>query len=94
MLEAFDAISVSLELMLEALVVMLEALVAISVSFEVMLDELVSMLDSTSVRSPNAKAPSISASLRMVTVPEVWPSDKSPVEKSPYRRLVLEELLI
>ena len=65
---------------------MLVALVAMSESFELMLVELVLMLDSTSVKSPNAKVPSISASLSIVTVPEVWPKDKSPVEKSPVIR--------
>ena len=86
-LVALVAMSVSLELMLDAFVVMLAALVAMSVTLELMLVELVLMLDSTSVKSPNAKVPSISASLRMVTVPEVWPNDKSPVEKSPKIRL-------
>ena len=83
MLEAFDAISVSLELMLEALVEMLEVLdamsvsfdaiaaafVAISVSLDVMFAALVLILDSTSVKSPKANVPSISASLSIVTVP-------------------------
>ena len=56
--------------------------------------ELVLILDSTSDKLPSAKVPSISASLRIVTVPEVWPSDKSPVEKSPVIKLVLASLLI
>ena len=50
------------------------------------------MLDSTSESEPKVKVPSISASLRMVTVPEVCPNDKSPVEKSPVIRF-LSELL-
>ena len=43
--------------------------------------------DSTSVMFPIAKVPSISASLRTVTVPVVWPRDRSPVEKSPEIKL-------
>ena len=35
-----------------------------------------------------SKVPSISASLRMDTVPEVWPKDRSPDEKSPYKRFL------
>ena len=85
MLEVFDAISVSFD-------VIAARLVAMSVSLELMLDALVLMLDSTSVKAPNAKVPSMSASLRIVTVPEVWPKDKSPVEKSPYNKLVCFEL--
>ena len=40
-------------------------------------------LDSTSVKLPKANTPSISASFKILTVPEVWPRDRSPVEKSP-----------
>ena len=83
--------------MFDALVLMLEVFVAMSLSFEVIADELVLMfdalvlmlvvlvliLDSTSDMLPSVKVPSISASLRTVTVPEVWPRDRSPVEKSP-----------
>ena len=61
----------------------LVALVAMSVSLEAMLVELVLILDSTFEILPNVRVPSMSASLRMVTVPEVWPKDRSPVEKSP-----------
>ena len=50
--------------MLEALVEMLEVLDAIFV-------ELVLILDSTSEIFPSVRVPSISASLRIVTVPEV-----------------------
>jgi hypothetical protein len=49
--------------------------------------------DSTSVISPRVKVPSISASLRIVTVPEVWPRDKSPVEKSPVIRSLSAPLI-
>ena len=75
-LDVLEAISVSLD-------VMAAALVAISVSLEVMLVLLVLILDSTSDKLPKVKVPSISASLSIVTVPEVWPKDRSPVEKSP-----------
>ena len=64
MLDVLDAISVSLE-------VIAVALVAMSVSFELMLVVLLLMLDSTSDILPSVNVPSISASLRMVTVPEV-----------------------
>ena len=84
----FVAISVSLELIADALVAMFVTLVAMSVSLELILDVFVLMLDSTSESEPRVKVPSISASLRIVTVPEVWPSDRSPVEKSPYRRFL------
>ena len=70
-LEVLDAISVSLDAMLEAFVVMLEVLDAISVSLELIFVELVLILDSTSDKLPKVKVPSISASFRIVTVPEV-----------------------
>ena len=106
MLLALVAMSVSLELMLDALVVMLEALVAISVSLELMLLALVAiseslelifvllvlMLDSTSDTEPSVSVPSISASFKIVTVPEVWPNERSPVEKSPVMRSLSTEL--
>ena len=76
MLDALVAISVSLD-------DMLVALVAISVSFELMFVLLVLILDSTSERLPSVKVPSMSASFKIVTVPEVWPNSRSPVEKSP-----------
>ena len=53
------AISVSLELMLDAFVVMFEALDAISVSLELIFVELVLILDSTSDKLPKVKVPSI-----------------------------------
>ena len=49
----------------------LVALVEISASLDEILVELVFMLDSTSDISPRVSVPSISASLRIVTVPEV-----------------------
>ena len=52
----------------------LVALVEMSVSLDEILVELVFMLDSTSDISPRVSVPSISASLRIVTVPEVWPN--------------------
>ena len=52
MLEAFDAMSVSFD-------VIAAAFVAISVSFAVMLVLLSLILDSTSDKLPNAKVPSI-----------------------------------
>ena len=57
--------------MLEVLFVMLDKFAAISESFEEMLVVLVLMLNSTSDMLPNVRVPSISASLRIVTVPEV-----------------------
>ena len=65
----------------------LVALVEISASLDEILVEFVFILDSTSEIFPNVKVPSISASLRIVTVPEVCPKDKSPVTKSPYTRV-------
>ena len=62
----------------------LVALVEMSVSLDEILVELVFILDSTLDISPRVRLPSISASLRIVTVPEVCPKDKSPVTKSPY----------
>ena len=56
---------------LDALVEIPDALVAMSVSLEVMLVVLLLMLDSTLDILPSVNVPSISASLRMVTVPEV-----------------------
>ena len=50
---------------------MLVALVAMSVSLEVIFVVLLLMLDSTSDMLPSVKVPSISASLRTVTVPDV-----------------------
>ena len=50
---------------------MLVALVAMSISLEVILVVLVLILDSTLDMLPSVKVPSISASLRTVTVPEV-----------------------
>jgi hypothetical protein len=50
---------------------MVVLIVDISESFEEMLVVLVLMLDSTSEMLPNVKVPSISASLSIVTVPEV-----------------------
>ena len=57
---------------------MLDAFVAISVSLEAMFVEFVEILDvfvlisdSTSDIDPRVRVPSISASLRIVTVPEV-----------------------
>ena len=67
-LEVLDAISVSLDAMLEAFVVMLEVLDAISVSLELIFVELVLILDSTSDKRSKVKVPSISASFRIVTV--------------------------
>ena len=64
-----DAMSVSFELMLDALVVMLEALDAMSVSLELILVLLLLMLDSTSVRSPSASVPEIVASSENVAAP-------------------------
>ena len=75
----FVAISVSLELIADALV-------AMSVSVELIFEVLVLILDSTSDKLPKVKVPSMSASLSIVTVPEVCPRDRSPVEKSPYKR--------
>ena len=75
--------SVSLELIADALVAIFVTLVAMSVSFELIFEVLVLMLDSTSDKLPKVKVPSMSASFRMVTVPEVLPSERSPVEKSP-----------
>ena len=56
-----------------------------------MLVVLVVMLVSTSDRAPTVRVPSISASFRTVTVPEVCPSERSPDEKSPVIKLVVEE---
>ena len=50
---------------------MLVTFVAMSVSLEVMLAELALILDSTSDMLPSVRVPSISASLRTVTVPDV-----------------------
>ena len=50
---------------------MLVALVAMSLSFELILVLLVLILDSTLDREPSVKVPSISASFKIVTVPEV-----------------------
>ena len=61
-------------------------LVAMSVTLVVMLVALELISDSTSEIEPSVRVPSISASLRTVTVPEVWPRSKSPVEKSPYNK--------
>ena len=58
-------------LMLAVLVEIPDALVAISVSLEVMLVVLLLILDSTLDILPSERVPSISASLRIVTVPEV-----------------------
>ena len=49
----------------------LVVLVEMSVSLDEILVEFVFILDSTSDISPRVSVPSISASLRMVTVPEV-----------------------
>ena len=93
MLDALVAISVSFDAMLvvfvemlDALVEILDALVAISESLELMFVVFELILASTSDILPNVRVPSMSASLRTVTVPEVWPKDKSPVEKSPVTR--------
>ena len=79
-------------LMFEALVEMLEALDAMSVSLEVMLVVLALILDSTLESEPSVKVPSMSASFLMVTAPEVCPSSRSPVEKSPYNKLLEVEV--
>ena len=64
MLEALVAISdVFAEILVE--------LLAISVSFELMLVVLELISDSTSEIDPKVKVPSISASFKIVTVPEV-----------------------
>ena len=86
--EVLVAIFVTLVAMPVALVAISATFVAMSVSLELMLDVFVLMLVSTSESEPRVKVPSISASFRMVTVPEVWPSDRSPVEKSPYKRFL------
>ena len=44
--------------------------------------------DSTLDIFPRVRVPSISALLRIVTVPEVWPKNKLPVEKSPVIRFL------
>ena len=49
----------------------LVALVEISVSLDEILVEFVFILDSTSEMLPNVRVPSISASFKIVTVPEV-----------------------
>ena len=69
--DALVAIFVTLVAIPVALVAMSVTLVAMSVSLEVMLDVFVLILDSTSESEPRVKVPSISASLRIVTVPEV-----------------------
>ena len=71
MLVALVAMSVSLEVMFEAFVEMLEALDAMSLSLELMLVLLVLILDSTLDREPSVKVPSMSASFKIVTVPDV-----------------------
>ena len=53
------------------IVAIAEVLVLILDAFVAILAALVLMLDSTSDMFPNVKVPSISASLRIVTVPEV-----------------------
>ena len=83
MLEVFVAMSLSFEVIADELVLMFDALVLMLEVFVAMLVVLVLILDSTSDMLPSVKVPSISASLRTVTVPEVWPRDRSPVEKSP-----------
>ena len=78
-LDALVAMSVSLDVIAAVFVEMLDALVEILDVFELILDSTLEML-------PSVRVPSISASLRMVTVPEVWPKDRSPEEKSPYNK--------
>ena len=85
----FVAISLSLELMFEAFVEILEVFDAISVTLDAMLVLLVLILDSTSESEPRVKVPSISASFKIVTVPEPIPKERSPVEKSPVIRLAV-----
>ena len=84
-LDALDAISESFE-------VMAVVLAAISLSFDEIFDVFVLIApssDSTSDIDPRVKVPSISASLSIVTVPEVLPRDRSPDEKSPTNKLEL-----
>ena len=67
----FVAISVALVAIFVTFVAIPVALVAMSVSLELILVLLVLMLDSTSDKLPSVKVPSISASFKIVTVPEV-----------------------
>ena len=55
----------------ELFVLIFDALVEMLEVLDAMLVELVLILDSTSEILPNVRVPSISASLRIVTVPEV-----------------------
>ena len=69
--EVLAAISVTLVAIPDALVVMFVTLVAISVLLELILVVFSLILDSTFDILPKVNVPSISASFRMVTVPEV-----------------------